>query len=226
MLLGSGEQASFRPAEFGAYYRRVRSRLERFVADPPPTEPLPVDHCRICDFKPLCDARWDAVDHLSRVAGVYRTPDRAARHRRDHDARGSRARAARARSGGDAGRHVGEDARAGRAPALGPRARPGPLRPPAAAAGERLLAPARIRRPATSSSTSRATRSGTATAASSTSGGSSTSRGTSRRCTPTTTRPSGRRSRRSSTSSTRGSSGSPTCTSTTTRSTRSPRSGG
>ena len=73
MLLGYGEQASFRPGEFAAYYRRVRSRLERFVADPPPTEPYPVDHCRICDFKPICDAYWDAVDHLSRVAGVYRT---------------------------------------------------------------------------------------------------------------------------------------------------------
>ncbi|MBA2384258.1 MAG: TM0106 family RecB-like putative nuclease, partial [Actinobacteria bacterium] len=73
VLLGSGEQASFRPGEFAAYYRRVRSRLERFVAEPPPTEPLPVDHCRICDFKPLCDRHWDAVDHLSRVAGVYRS---------------------------------------------------------------------------------------------------------------------------------------------------------
>jgi predicted RecB family nuclease len=34
VLLGSGERASFRPQEFGAYYRRVRSRLERFVDDP------------------------------------------------------------------------------------------------------------------------------------------------------------------------------------------------
>ena len=68
-----GEQDSFDPRDFGAYYRRVRSRLERFVADPPPTEPYPVDHCSICDFKPVCDAHWDAVDHLSRVAGVYRT---------------------------------------------------------------------------------------------------------------------------------------------------------
>ena len=68
-----GEQKSFRPSEFAAYYRRVRSRLERFVADPPPTEPYPVDHCSICDFKPICDAYWDSVDHLSRVAGVYRT---------------------------------------------------------------------------------------------------------------------------------------------------------
>ena len=73
VLLGSGEQRSFRPDEFGAYYRRVRARLERFVADPPATEPLPVDHCGICDFKPLCDEHWDRVDHLSRVAGVYRS---------------------------------------------------------------------------------------------------------------------------------------------------------
>src|ERR687898_1479975 len=73
VLLGSGEQASFDPRDFAAYYRRVRSRLERFVADPPPTEPYPVDHCAICDFKPVCDDYWDRVDHLSRVAGLYRT---------------------------------------------------------------------------------------------------------------------------------------------------------
>src|SRR5918994_1854401 len=73
VLLGSGEQATFDPRDFAAYYRRVRSRLERFVADPPPTEPYPVDHCAICDFKPLCDAWWDSVDHLSRIAGLYRT---------------------------------------------------------------------------------------------------------------------------------------------------------
>jgi uncharacterized protein len=72
VLLGSGELASFRPEEFGAYYRRVRSRFERFVADPPVTEPWPVEHCGVCDFKPLCDARWDEVDHLSRVAGIRR----------------------------------------------------------------------------------------------------------------------------------------------------------
>ncbi len=70
--LGSGELASFRPEEFGAYYRRVRGRLERFAADPPATEPWPCEHCAICDFKPLCDARWDEVDHLSRVAGIRR----------------------------------------------------------------------------------------------------------------------------------------------------------
>jgi len=73
VLLGSGDQVSFDPRDFAAYYRRVRSRLERFVAVPPATEPYPVDHCRICDFKPICDRHWDAVDHPSRVAGLYRT---------------------------------------------------------------------------------------------------------------------------------------------------------
>jgi predicted RecB family nuclease len=70
VLLGSGEQESFRPQEFAAYYRRVRARLEEFVADPPPTEPVRVSHCGVCDFKPLCDAYWDAVDHPTRVAGI------------------------------------------------------------------------------------------------------------------------------------------------------------
>jgi len=73
VLLGNGTQDTYKPRDFAAYYRRVRSRLERFVADPPPTEPYPVDHCGICDFRPVCDAHWDRVDHLSRVAGLYRT---------------------------------------------------------------------------------------------------------------------------------------------------------
>ena len=51
------------------------------------TTPYPNDHCGICDFKPLCDAWWDAVDHLCRVAGHPAAADRAARGGRDHDAR-------------------------------------------------------------------------------------------------------------------------------------------
>ncbi len=72
VLLGNGKLASFRPQEFGAYYRRVRSRLERFVDNPPSTEPWPCNHCGVCDFKPVCDAHWDEIDHLSRVAGISR----------------------------------------------------------------------------------------------------------------------------------------------------------
>src|SRR5512146_604859 len=72
VLLGNVTQESFRPEEFGAYYRRVCRRLEEFVADPPETAPYPCEQCGLCEFKPLCDERWDAVDHLSRVAAVQR----------------------------------------------------------------------------------------------------------------------------------------------------------
>ncbi|MFL6018584.1 MAG: TM0106 family RecB-like putative nuclease [Gaiellaceae bacterium] len=72
VVLGSGERASFRPEEFGAYYRRVRKRLEQFVANPPPTEPWPVQHCAICDFRSLCEAYWEETDSLSRVYGMRR----------------------------------------------------------------------------------------------------------------------------------------------------------
>jgi uncharacterized protein len=72
VLLGNLEQESFAPEEFGAYYRRVCGRLEEFVADPPTTEPYPVAQCDSCRFRPLCDRRWDEVDHLSRVAGIQR----------------------------------------------------------------------------------------------------------------------------------------------------------
>jgi uncharacterized protein len=72
VLLGNGELASFRPHEFGAYFRRLRMRLERFAANAPVTEPWPNEHCAVCDFRPLCEARWDEVDHLSRVANISR----------------------------------------------------------------------------------------------------------------------------------------------------------
>jgi predicted RecB family nuclease len=73
VLLGNGQTESFRPREFDAYARRVRRRLEAFVRNPPHTEPYPVDLCDRCDFRALCDAWWDEVDHLCRVAGLYRT---------------------------------------------------------------------------------------------------------------------------------------------------------
>src|SRR5579885_370544 len=72
VLLGSGEQQSFRPEEFGAYYRRVRARLVDFIATGDETEPYPNAHCGICAFEPICGEWWTSVDHLSRVAGIHR----------------------------------------------------------------------------------------------------------------------------------------------------------
>ncbi len=72
VLLGNGEQKSFRPQEFAAYARRVRRRLEEFVAAGRETTPYPNDRCGICEFLPLCDSWWDETDSLTRVAGLWR----------------------------------------------------------------------------------------------------------------------------------------------------------
>lgn len=62
----------YRTADFGAYFRFVRTRLEEAVAtDPPPqTYPDPVPHCDICWLWLYCDKRRRADDHLSLVAGI------------------------------------------------------------------------------------------------------------------------------------------------------------
>jgi uncharacterized protein len=72
VLLGSGVRQSFRPQEFDAYARRVRRRFEEFVDSEPLTEPVPCEHCDLCEFLPVCTAWWEEVDHLSRVAGCGR----------------------------------------------------------------------------------------------------------------------------------------------------------
>ena len=230
VLLGSGEQASRSgPQEFAAYYRRVRARLERFVADPPPTEPCPVDHCGICDFKPLCDACWDAVDHLSRVAGIRRDADREARGRRDHDARRSsaarRPSPCRPGSAPDTWAKIREQAELQLHRARDRRATRYRLLP--AAAGSRLRAPARALAGRPLLRLRGQPVLGRERRRSSTSGGSSTSSGnfTPLHAHDHDDRAAGVRDS-SSTSSTSGSRATPTCTSTTTRRTRSPRSSG
>lgn len=72
IALGSGQSDSFRLADFAAYYRRVRQRFLSAVAADAATEPYPVEHCGLCDFRPLCESYWDSVDHLVRVAGIRR----------------------------------------------------------------------------------------------------------------------------------------------------------
>jgi uncharacterized protein len=72
VLLGNLTQESFRPEEFGAYYRHVCRRLEEFVGTRPATTPYPCEQCGICEFRPICDEYWDRVDHLSRVAWIQR----------------------------------------------------------------------------------------------------------------------------------------------------------
>ena len=69
---GSENPASFRVAEYAAYYRAVRRRFEAHAASPPDTYSEPVEHCGICEWQQSCAARRRADDHLSLVAGITR----------------------------------------------------------------------------------------------------------------------------------------------------------
>src|SRR2546422_1257729 len=72
VLLGIGEQRALRYDDFAAYYRRVRAGFEAAIAAPQVTEPYPVEHCALCDFRAVCAARWETEDHLVQVASVRR----------------------------------------------------------------------------------------------------------------------------------------------------------
>ncbi|MCY4508389.1 MAG: TM0106 family RecB-like putative nuclease, partial [Acidobacteria bacterium] len=69
---GSENPASFRVAEYAAYYRAVRQRFEAHAASPADTYPEPVEHCGVCEWQQDCMARRRADDHLSLVAGITR----------------------------------------------------------------------------------------------------------------------------------------------------------
>ena len=70
--LGDGTRATIRLADVSAYARRVRSRLEAFVAAPAPTRPVPCADCPLCRWREQCAARLAEEDSLFRVANVTR----------------------------------------------------------------------------------------------------------------------------------------------------------
>src|SRR5688572_1358311 len=63
---------TFRLADYLAYYRYVKSRLEKViaVATPAETYPDPVEQCDVCSWWTVCNERRRHDDHLSFVAGV------------------------------------------------------------------------------------------------------------------------------------------------------------
>jgi uncharacterized protein len=67
---------TYRVADYVAYYRLVRRRLEQALqadgASEPVTYPEPVPHCDICRWWPQCDQQRRDDDHLTLVAGVSR----------------------------------------------------------------------------------------------------------------------------------------------------------
>jgi uncharacterized protein len=73
VVLGTRTRESLRVSEFAAYYRRVKARFEEVLeAGDGGTYPDPVDHCGLCRWEGVCDARREADDHLSLVANMRR----------------------------------------------------------------------------------------------------------------------------------------------------------
>ncbi len=68
------EPERYRFAEYAAYYRYVRARLEKECDDgqEPRTYPEPCEHCDVCRWYRECDTKWRQDDHLSLVAGITR----------------------------------------------------------------------------------------------------------------------------------------------------------
>ena len=64
----------YRVAEYAAYYRYVKDRLEKATSNgdraPASTYPEPCAHCDICRWFAECDKRRRDDDHLSLVAGI------------------------------------------------------------------------------------------------------------------------------------------------------------
>jgi predicted RecB family nuclease len=72
VVTGLGERETFCPEDYAAYYRRLKRRFLAAIESGRPTYPYPVEHCALCDFLELCQAQWEADDHLTLVAGVSR----------------------------------------------------------------------------------------------------------------------------------------------------------
>lgn len=71
--LGDGSRACLRLADYQAYARMARRRLEDFLGNPPPTQPVPCADCALCRWGDHCEGQWQADDSLFNVANISRS---------------------------------------------------------------------------------------------------------------------------------------------------------
>ena len=77
LVLGDGARLRFRVADYQAYLRHAKVRLESVAgAGPVATYPEPVEHCGICRWQQVCEERWRDDDNLVLVAGLQRAQAR------------------------------------------------------------------------------------------------------------------------------------------------------
>lgn len=80
VVLGTGEVATLKTSSVLHYFWFARSRFEAFVDAVPATSAGdPCGHCTFCRWADHCDGEWEAVDHLSIVAGLGRSQMKALR---------------------------------------------------------------------------------------------------------------------------------------------------
>jgi uncharacterized protein len=73
IILGTKERASFRVADFEAYYRYVKSRFEERIENGGDgTLPYIVEFCSLCEWNLHCWRHLEQLDHLVRVANIRR----------------------------------------------------------------------------------------------------------------------------------------------------------
>ena len=70
VVFGNGQERPFRIAAYAAYYRHLRDSFLEWAQTDEDAYPLEVPHCATCVWSDACEARREADDHLSLVAGI------------------------------------------------------------------------------------------------------------------------------------------------------------
>jgi uncharacterized protein len=71
LVLGNGDEASFRRVEFEHFVKTAQDRYLTFIADGATgSRPEPCSACSLCGWRDHCSAQWEAEDHLYQVAGM------------------------------------------------------------------------------------------------------------------------------------------------------------
>ena len=72
VVLGSGEEVSYRCADYSRYFRRLLRRFRTALAQQPPksTYPDPCERCSLCHWRERCEAQRERDDSLWLVADI------------------------------------------------------------------------------------------------------------------------------------------------------------
>ena len=71
VVLGGGTKPEKLPVQhYIAYFRKIRDQFIEAGKGPENTYPDPTEHCNVCSWFPVCDARRHADDNLCLVAGI------------------------------------------------------------------------------------------------------------------------------------------------------------